>query len=98
MEGMETKGKFSPYLFWDIDIDSLDMEKHAAYIVGRVLDKGRFEDWTLMRNYYGMDRIKQIAQGLRSLSPKALSFISVMTHTPREQFRCYTQTQLLRQL
>ena len=27
---------------------------------------------------------------LRTLEPKALSFISLISHTPKEEFRCYT--------
>ncbi|MDR1679856.1 MAG: hypothetical protein LBR81_08800 [Prevotellaceae bacterium] len=35
---MQTQLSFSKNLFWDIDLSDLDMEKHAAYIVDRVLD------------------------------------------------------------
>ena len=33
----------------------------------------------------------------RSLDPKALSFISAITKTPKENFRCYTTIQLNQQ-
>ncbi|GHV23855.1 hypothetical protein FACS189428_7720 [Clostridia bacterium] len=61
---------FSKYLFWDTDPAGLDMEKHKKYIVERVLDYGSWEDWLLIRNYYGLDRLKEIALGLRSLERK----------------------------
>ncbi len=80
---------FSKNLFWDIDTADLDMEKHAAYVVGRVLDYGRWEDWRLIRDYYGLERIKNVALNIRSMMPKSLSFVAVMTHTPQNQFRCY---------
>jgi hypothetical protein len=82
---------FSPSLFWDIDIASLDLEKHAPYIVERVLDNGRMDDWLFIRQYYGLEKLRDIAIGIRSMSPKALSFISVVTRTPESQFRCYEQ-------
>ncbi|GAB6391467.1 MAG: hypothetical protein MdMp014T_0840 [Treponematales bacterium] len=82
---------FSKNLFWDIDLETLDMEKHAAYIVERVLDDGRMEDWLFIRHYYGLERLKKVAQTIRSMSSKALSFISAVTDTPEDQFRCYTQ-------
>jgi hypothetical protein len=80
---------FSTHLFWDTDPFSLDMEKHKKYIVERVLEYGKWEDWLLIRSYYGIDRLKEIALGLRSLERKSLSFIATMTHTPENQFRCY---------
>jgi hypothetical protein len=85
------KEQFSRNLFWDIDLSTLDMEKHAPYIVERVLDRGELSDWFLILRYYGLKRIGDIALNLRSLMPKALSFISVVTGTSQEKYRCYTQ-------
>lgn len=39
----DIKSKFSKNLFWDINICNLDMEKHARYIIGRVLEL-RFDE------------------------------------------------------
>jgi hypothetical protein len=82
---------FSSYLFWDIDMAELDMEKHAPYILERVLDNGQMNDWLLVRQYYGLERLKKIALGIRCMSPQALAFISTVTYTPEVQFRCYEQ-------
>jgi hypothetical protein len=90
---MDTKLSFSKNLFWDIDIANLDMDKHARYIVERVLDYGDWSDWLLIRDYYGLERLKEIALGIRSLFPESLSFIATVTRTPENQFRCYTLLQ-----
>jgi hypothetical protein len=82
---------FSTNLFWDADLSELDMEQHAPYIVGRVLDYGSWEDWKLIRQYYGIETIKSIALGIRSMFPESLSFVAVVTKTPENQFRCYEQ-------
>jgi hypothetical protein len=37
---INSKLSFSTNLFWDADLTELDMERHAGYIVGRVLDYG----------------------------------------------------------
>ncbi len=81
---------FSANLFWDADLDDLDLDTHAPFVIGRVLNRGLWEDWLRILDYYGLDTIKTVAQSLRSLTPKALSFISAMTDTPKEQYRCYT--------
>ncbi|MDR2843067.1 MAG: hypothetical protein LBV57_00285 [Candidatus Symbiothrix sp.] len=83
--------RFSENLFWDADMNDLDLDVHKTYIVGRVLDYGEWNDWQTIRNYYGMDELKKIALRIRTMFPKSLSFIATMTNTPEEQFRCYEQ-------
>jgi hypothetical protein len=82
---------FSKNLFWDADIKELDFEVHKAYVVGRVLDYGEWNDWLVIRSYYGMDEIKKIALRIRIMFPKSLSFIATVTDTPENRFRCYEQ-------
>lgn len=89
MNPIYTPDRFSPHLFWDIDRSELDMEKHAAYIVQRVLEYGLLIDWKIIQRYYGIRRIGEIAATLRCLEPKALAFISAKSKIPKEQFRCY---------
>ncbi|MGM9740876.1 MAG: DUF6922 domain-containing protein [Candidatus Cryptobacteroides sp.] len=81
---------FSDYLFWDVDRDSIDLEANAPYVVQRVLEFGRWNDWKLLVARYGLERVAHIAQTLRSLDPKALSFISTVSSLPKESFRCFT--------
>lgn len=33
-------------LFWDVDVKTLDAERHEAFILGRILSEG---DWTVVR-------------------------------------------------
>ncbi|MDH6312743.1 hypothetical protein M2137_001518 [Parabacteroides sp. PFB2-10] len=84
---------FSANLFWDVDPADIDMDKHAAFIVGRVLDYGLMEDWLFIRDYYGIERLREIALGIRSMFPESLSFIATVTQVPENQFRCYKQLQ-----
>ena len=32
----------------------------------------------------------KIAKGFRELEPRALAYLSAISQTPKEQFRCYT--------
>lgn len=80
---------FSDYLFWDVDKDSIDLESNAPYVVRRVLELGQLNDWKLLMSRFGLQRIAQIAQNLRTLEPKALSFISAVSSLPKESFRCF---------
>lgn len=80
---------FSTHLFWDVNIQDIDLEKHASYVVQRVLEYGLLQDWMLLRSYYGLSRIAEEAMLLRSLEPRALSFICNLTHTDKTKYRCY---------
>lgn len=85
--------QFSPTLFWDTNAEDIDTTANAPYIVQRVLEYGEMSDWRLIKELYGIPKIAQIAQGLRTLEPKALSFICAMSNTKKEQYRCYTMRQ-----
>lgn len=84
---------FSVNLFWDVDRNSIDLTLNAPYVVQRVLEYGQFEDWKLLLEYYGMEKIVSVSKNLRSLDPRALAFITTVSHTPKEQFRCYNTRQ-----
>ena len=86
-------GDFSRTLFWDIDPATLDIERHKKYVVARVLEYGTLEDWRLLLRRFTLESIIAVAQTLRTLDPKALSFLSVIGNVPQESFRCYTLRQ-----
>lgn len=90
MSANECIQAFSDYIFWDVDKNLVDLSSNASYVVQRVLEYGQIEDWRLLVAYYGLDRIVEIAKQIRSLDSKALSFISTVSDTSRDQYRCYT--------
>ena len=71
---------FSEYLFWDVRKDTIDLDANEAYVI----------DWRQLVSTYGLERIVRVAQRLRTLDPKALSFISCISSTPKKTFRCFT--------
>jgi hypothetical protein len=83
----------SKHLFWDIDINSLDLEKHKKQIIHRVLDYGLIDDWQFIYNYYGISEIAKTAITIRDLERKSASFIALLANIPKEKFLCYTTTQ-----
>lgn len=87
----------SPYLFWDVDRTTLDLDTHRSYIVQRVLEYGLMQDWVCLKHTLGIPAITATCKGLRSLEPRALAFISLVSKTPREEFRCYTTKQSSRE-
>lgn len=89
MSSKECIASLSAHLFWDTDRNEFDMDAYPAYIIQRVLEYGSLKDWHLIYSYYGLDKIVTTCQSLRTLDPRALSFVCGISKTSKEQYRCY---------
>ena len=85
--------ELSPALFWDVDRESIDVDRHRRFIVQRVLERGNMKDWRLTKAHYTLPVIVAEAQQMRSLEPKALAFIACIGNVVESSFRCYTLRQ-----
>jgi hypothetical protein len=85
--------KLSKVLFWDTNYDTIDWSGSARYVIERVVKFGFIEDWRIIQQYYGMDKIRDEMLQSRDLDIKSLNFLSVIFDIPKEQFRCYTLIQ-----
>jgi hypothetical protein len=86
---------FSEHLFWDVDKNTLDLEKQKAYIVQRVLEYGLMKDWRNLTKLFTIQDIGRAAKEVRDLDPVSMSFISTVSKIPTEQFKCYSTKQSL---
>lgn len=84
----------SAYLFWDTPADMLDAELHSGQIIERVVQRGTWNDFQILRNHYSADIICEKLCDARFLDDKTLNFCSLFFEIPKEQFRCYTLKQL----
>lgn len=82
----------SDHLFWDVDRSTVDPEQHAAWLVKRVLEYGRWADWQQLVSHYGKPRLAELATGLRSLHPRAFAFCCAWFDLPSSSFRCSVST------
>ncbi len=80
---------FSPYIFWDVDVHSIDMEKNGAFVLQRVLQYGILKDWLLLKSSMGVERIKALAVQLLTLDDVSLSFLSNLYKIDKSEFKCY---------
>jgi hypothetical protein len=76
-------------IFWDVEYDSIDYEKHSRFVIGRVVMRGNLRDWKNLMDFYGIDRIKSEVVNIRYLDKKTLSYLSSVFNIKKEQFRCY---------
>lgn len=89
MSNSECLQNFTKNLFWDVDPKELSMDKYPAYIIQRTLEYGQMNDWRIIWRYYGLDKIVEECKRMRTLDPVCLSFICTISHTKKEDYRCY---------
>ena len=65
---------FVTKLFWDIKKESVDTERHSAFIIKRVLDYGNVDALIWLRKTYADNLIKKVVQNKRGLHHKTLTF------------------------
>lgn len=82
--------ELSKDIFWDVDVETIDKEQHARYVIERVLTRGRMEDFVELQQTYEKDRIVRELQRSRLLDPKTLNFCSAYYGINKKDFKCYT--------
>jgi len=76
------------YLFWDIDLNSLDFKKNTRFVIQRVIQKGSLREWSTIKEFYGIKLIKQEILMIRDLDLKTLNFFSTYFGIDKNKFRC----------
>ena len=84
---------FSHHIFWDVNIENMDLVKSKRLIIHRVLDYGLMSDWQIALKFYGITEIADTAKSLRDLDEKSASFVALLSKTPQEQFLCFSSKQ-----
>jgi hypothetical protein len=87
----------SPHLFWDVDINLIDIERSKNLIVKRVLDYGLINDWHILVKIYGIPAIAIIAMNIKDLDKKSASFIALLSKTSTKDYLCFTSKQSMPQ-
>ncbi len=73
--------EFRQALFWDINLDSIDTEKNAQYIIERVLDFGHDDEVRWLWNFYDKSRLRMVVEKSRSLRPKTKALWKLLLQT-----------------
>ncbi len=83
----------SKHLFWDVEPNKLNFETDKNFIITRILEYGLIKDWQLIYKYYGINEIAKVMIDARDIDDKSISFISLLSKIPRENFLCYITKQ-----
>lgn len=93
---MQNKPELSKQAFWDVDMDKIDYEKHAAHVVEKVIDRGKEQDFINLIKFYGFNNVKELALQANWLSDIGMNFCCVIFKVKPTDFKCYEKKQLNR--
>lgn len=74
--GLLDVSQLSPELFWDVAQHEVDPIRHRKWLLERVLERGKWEDWLAVSRALGDEELKNWAPRLR-ISPKSQNFLQV---------------------
>jgi hypothetical protein len=69
---------FRQSLFWDIDPKTLNIKKHAVYIIERIMEFGKDNEVRWLWSTYKPSQLKTVASLSRALSPMTKNFWRIM--------------------
>lgn len=87
----------SKQAFWDVDMDKIDYEKNARYVVEKVIERGKSKDFDNLLKFYGFDKVGQLALQANWLSDISVNFCCILFDLKPTDFKCYEKKQLNRQ-
>ncbi|HOY85565.1 MAG TPA: hypothetical protein PLQ80_09760 [Candidatus Syntrophosphaera sp.] len=95
---MKTKApvpeELSSHLFWDVEISELDLDRHAGYIIPRVMDYGNWDEVRHILDHYPEAVIKDTLVKAPSLQKLTLNFFHTLYKIPLEEFKAWNKLQL----
>ncbi|AEE54323.1 DUF6922 domain-containing protein [Haliscomenobacter hydrossis] len=83
-----------PNLFWDVDVQTIDLQKHKTSVIERIVTRGRWTEFLEILQFYGKPTVKEVMLNARWLDKRTLAFCSAIFNTPSSEFRCYKLAQL----
>lgn len=83
----------SGHLFWDVDFQNIDVQKHQSMIIERVITRGNLKDLKILFQLYPPAIIKREIVKAGSLDKKSLNWVSSYFNIPKTMFTCYSKIQ-----
>lgn len=71
--------KFRPALFWDTDLNSLDAQKHAEYIIERIMDFGNDDEVRWMKHQYPKQLLAKVCRTSKQLHVSSKTLWTLLT-------------------
>lgn len=65
------------HLLWEYDWEKIDFSRLATVVIERVIERGTPAEWQEIVNYYGMDKILEVAEKSTRLDQKHKNFTRI---------------------
>jgi hypothetical protein len=89
MSGLrKNKVHLSKAAFWDVDLENLDIDRYAKFIIFRVLEKGTESDLQEIIKYYGSARIINNIVTEDNLMPRTIALAKKTFHLSDTDLAC----------
>ena len=95
--GIQSVG-ISKLPFWDVDFDSLDVERDSLFILEKVFNFAPWADYRAVFSHYGQERIRREIVKASYLKKDVLNFLCLILNLQPTDFSCFTKTQSLPEL
>lgn len=76
-------------LFWDIEFEDLDIQRHKTFIITRLLNFGDQDCIKWLFNTYSKEEIKDVVKNSRSLLKKPARFWQLYFNLKEDEMRCF---------
>ena len=86
--------EFSKRLFWDVDIQGLDLQTDQFFIIERVMNYGLWNDFVKLIQLYGKEIVKTEIVKSAYLKKDVLNFLCLYLNLKPSQFKCHKRRQL----
>ena len=86
------KPRLTNFGFWDVDLQKLDFDKYAKFVIIRVMERGTTEDMRELVEYYGQDLVIKTITAAPSLMQTAIAAAKYYFKLKDEDFKCFTKT------
>jgi hypothetical protein len=65
------------HLLWEYQWDSIDFSRLANVVIERVIERGNPHEWQEIVNFYGVDKILEVAENSSRLNAKHKNFARI---------------------
>lgn len=74
--------------FWDTDPMTIDVDQYPKYVIERILEWGRVEDFRWLLRQFGRDELIKVLLSSRQLSIRNANFLATIWDVPKERVLC----------
>ncbi len=91
---MKKPPEFLRQYFWEIDFESLNVDKYPGYVIKRILEYGDERAIRWMGGNFTLNEIKKVVCNTRDLSLISANFWAVVLNINKKGVRCLSKPYL----